>query len=95
MRPATLRLLALCALLTSTLSVAAPAHWHWWQSKLDGRLFCSQASPGSGWDKQPRAFRDMHCKRPARAAQHPEMPGVEPGQPKLSLPGISPAQHLN
>jgi hypothetical protein len=75
-------LILLFGLLASTSSIAAPATWHWWQSKLDGRLFCAQASPGPGWSKRPRAYRDLHCTQPVQLSPKAARNQFEPGQPE-------------
>lgn len=95
MRQSIRLLWALFALLTVTASFAAPADWHWWQSKLDGRLFCSQTSPGSGWEKQKRPYRDLNCKQPTRTSHLKQGAEVEPGQPDVMLPGNTPVQQLD
>ena len=55
----------LCAALLacSTLALAAPAPWHWWKSRLDGRLYCAQTSPGNGWVRADGPFDNAQCKK--------------------------------
>lgn len=55
---------ALCGLLVLG-AVAAPAHWYLWRSKLDGKTFCHQISPGEGWERVDGPFRDLRCEKPA------------------------------
>lgn len=50
--------LSLCA-------AAAPAPWYLWRSKVDGKAFCFQASPGEGWERVDGPFRDARCEKPA------------------------------
>lgn len=53
----------LTVLLLSTASLqAAPAHWYLWRSKVDGDIFCSQTSPGSGWELVRGPFRNPMCR---------------------------------
>ena len=42
-------------------SIAKPAAWYWWTSRVGDERICSQTSPGSGWYREPRPFRDGHC----------------------------------
>jgi len=44
--------------------VAAPAPWYKWRSKVNGRVFCLQNSPGEGWDRTAGPFKDSRCERP-------------------------------
>lgn len=46
-------------------AMAAPAHWYLWRSKLDGKTFCQQVSPGEGWERVGGPFRDSRCEKPA------------------------------
>lgn len=46
-------------------AVAAPAPWYLWRSKVDGKTFCFQVSPGEGWERVDGPFRDARCKKPA------------------------------
>lgn len=45
-------------------SLAAPAPWYQWRSKVDGALVCAQTSPGEGWIKVPYPYKNPHCKKP-------------------------------
>lgn len=42
-------------------ALARPAPWYWWGSSVSDARICAQTSPGSGWIKEPRPFRDSHC----------------------------------
>ncbi|WP_410498634.1 hypothetical protein [Chitinibacter sp. S2-10] len=44
---------------------AAPAPWHLWASKLDGKLVCAQTSPGEGWRLFKGPFKDANCTPPS------------------------------
>lgn len=59
------RLYALAGLMLVSSALAAPAHWHKWRSKLNGKLVCAQTSPGDGWEKDTSSgpYRDGRCKR--------------------------------
>ncbi len=46
-------------------AVAAPAPWYLWRSKIDGKSFCFQTSPGEGWERVDGPFRDARCKKRA------------------------------
>jgi len=57
-----LKLIILCLIAALPgLSLARPAPWYWWASSVGEARICAQTSPGSGWLKEPRAFRDAHC----------------------------------
>jgi hypothetical protein len=87
-------LILLFGLLASSASIAAPAAWHWWQSKLDGRLFCAQASPGPGWIKRQRAYLDLNCTRPVQLSPKASRHQFEPGQPEADSTRESRTQRL-
>lgn len=60
------------ALLSSLLALsalAAPAPWFLWESQLNGRRVCAQASPGPGWTRLTGPFRDARCLRPVQRAE--------------------------
>ncbi|MCB5187303.1 hypothetical protein LG200_04690 [Methylobacillus caricis] len=59
----TLFLCLITSLLTAMSAFSAPAKWYLWQSKLDGRLVCLQASPGPGWTKINGPFNNSDCTR--------------------------------
>jgi hypothetical protein len=42
-------------------SIAAPAAFYQWRSKIDGQVICSQTSLGPGWERAAGPFRDSHC----------------------------------
>jgi hypothetical protein len=44
---------------------AAPAPWYKWRSKVDGKEFCSQISPGEGWERLAIPYKDARCEKPA------------------------------
>jgi hypothetical protein len=44
---------------------AAPASWYLWKSRLDGKTFCLQTSPGEGWERVAGPFKDSRCEIPA------------------------------
>ncbi len=57
---------AVLALAFAVLCIApawsAPAPWHWWRSKIDGRRVCAQTSPGSGWAQDSGPFDGPGCQ---------------------------------
>ena len=55
--------LGLFLLLISGSTLAAPAAWFNWRSKLDSVLVCSQTTPGDGWEKFNGPFRDARCEK--------------------------------
>ena len=65
-----MRLLYIAACLGVALAASAasaqPAPWYQWRSNLNGRLFCAQTSPGSGWTLDSGPYRDARCERPGR-----------------------------
>lgn len=46
-------------------TVAAPAAWYQWRSKLEPVLLCAQTSPGDGWEKSSGPYLDAHCEKMA------------------------------
>lgn len=42
--------------------LAAPAPWYHWRSRIDGRLWCAQTSPGTGWERQGPPFEGPGCQ---------------------------------
>ncbi len=44
-------------------TLAAPAAWFKWRSKLDSVLVCSQTTPGDGWEKYNGPYRDARCEK--------------------------------
>jgi hypothetical protein len=45
-------------------TLAAPAPWFQWRSKLNGSLACSQTPMGPGWEKSAGPYRDARCEKP-------------------------------
>jgi hypothetical protein len=43
------------------LAVAQPAPWYLWKSKLNGKTFCGQTSPGDGWEQAGGPFKKSNC----------------------------------
>jgi hypothetical protein len=43
------------------LSLAAPAPWYKWRSKLDGKQVCSQTPLGKGWEKATGPYKNSQC----------------------------------
>jgi hypothetical protein len=43
-------------------SLAEPAYWFKWQSKLNGKMLCKQVSPGEGWQQHAGPFYDAQCR---------------------------------
>lgn len=55
-----------------THSLAAPAPWHLWQSKLTGGVICAQHSPGDGWVQLAGSFSTAGlCKQAIKAQAKP------------------------
>lgn len=46
---------------------AQPAPWYKWSSKLNGKEFCAQTSPGDGWEKVSGPYQDARCENPLKA----------------------------
>jgi len=55
--------LAMLAVAT-TMAAAGPAPWYKWQSKVNGKIFCQQTSPGEGWVKHSGPYKDARCTKP-------------------------------
>ena len=49
--------------LISGSTLAAPAAWFTWRSKLDSVLVCSQTTPGEGWEKFNGPYLDARCEK--------------------------------
>lgn len=74
---AVLRAVLCAALLAcSTPALAAPAPWHWWKSRLDGRIYCAQTSPGSGWVRIAGPFDNAQCRKHDDGKAEPAPPRV-------------------
>ena len=58
-------LISVIILFASPLS-SAPAPWYKWQSKVDGKVFCAQSSPGGGWQRLTGSYQDLRCQKPVR-----------------------------
>lgn len=56
------RYLCLGLVLLAAQSWAAMADWYRWESQADGRLVCSQHSPGDGWRRFAGPFNNAACK---------------------------------
>ena len=41
---------------------AAMAPWYRWESQVDGRLVCSQWSPGQGWKRFAGPYLNAGCR---------------------------------
>ena len=61
--------LTVVALLTAGAILAAPAPWYKWKSKLDGKVFCFQTSPGEGWERLSGPYKDARCETPGRPGE--------------------------
>ena len=55
----------LVGLLFSAGLAAQPAPWYKWKSKLNGKVICTQTSPGEGWEKDSGPYKDARCEKPA------------------------------
>lgn len=53
----------LFAFLVAGTTMAAPAAWFQWRSKLEPVLVCSQTSPGDGWQKSAGPYTDARCEK--------------------------------
>jgi hypothetical protein len=42
----------------STVATAAGAPWYWWKSKVDGKRYCLQTTPGEGWAQDGGPYKD-------------------------------------
>ena len=45
-------------------ALARPAPWFKWRSKVDARIVCAQTSPGEGWIRIARPYREARCEKP-------------------------------
>lgn len=48
----------------SAIAIAQPAPWYKWKSKLNGKITCTQTSPGDGWTKDSGPYKDARCEVP-------------------------------
>ncbi|WP_312380986.1 hypothetical protein [Pseudomonas oryzihabitans] len=53
--------ISLLGLLASQALAEPAAYWRW-RSSANGQEFCTQTSPGPGWDRVAGPFRDLHCR---------------------------------
>lgn len=62
------RRLALLLLTASAAAatLAAPARWYLYQSRLDGQKACSQTPLGEGWTQIAGPYQDAHCEKLVR-----------------------------
>lgn len=70
--------LAICLMLFSLplLSLAAPAPYYKWLSRVDGQVTCQQASPGPGWELlDGSTYRDLRCTQPIQRSEQPGVTG--------------------
>ncbi|ENO90568.1 hypothetical protein C666_00040 [Thauera linaloolentis 47Lol = DSM 12138] len=85
------------AMLLAASAGAAPAPWHVWRSKLDGREFCAQTSPGPGWEPVRGPFSDPHCSKRAQAARDTSTvappQSIDSGQSSSRSPGKTSGAH--
>ncbi|MPS97261.1 MULTISPECIES: hypothetical protein [unclassified Pseudomonas] len=55
-------LIALVAVFCLAQVQAGTAYWWRWESQADGRLVCSQWSPGDGWKKFAGPYTNGGCR---------------------------------
>lgn len=55
--------IVLFLVLMSGFTLAAPAAWFQWRSKLNSVLNCSQTSMGEGWEKVTGPYLDAKCRK--------------------------------
>ena len=60
---------AILAVVFSSSLFAAPAPWYKWKSKLNGKEFCAQTSPGEGWEESAGPFKDARCEKPGKPGE--------------------------
>jgi hypothetical protein len=48
--------------------LAQGAPYYKWRSRINGREFCLQTSPGEGWDRVAGPYKDARCTTPASVA---------------------------
>lgn len=48
-------------LIGTQLSLAQPAPWYKWRSKLNGKITCQQTSPGEGWERAGGPYKKSNC----------------------------------
>lgn len=57
-----LRAVIMAAMLLATQAGADMASWYRWESQVDGRLVCSQWSPGEGWKRFAGPYNNAGCR---------------------------------
>ncbi|VVM61032.1 hypothetical protein PS623_01257 [Pseudomonas fluorescens] len=55
-------IIASAAVLYLLQAQAGTAAWWRWESQVDGRLVCSQWSPGEGWKRFAGPFNNAGCR---------------------------------
>jgi hypothetical protein len=63
MKPGKL-LTGIAAMTLSFAVFAQPAPWYKWKSKLNGKIVCTQTSPGEGWERDSGPYKDARCEQP-------------------------------
>lgn len=58
----TLKFAGLVLMLLAVNASADMAAWYRWESQADGRLVCSQLSPGEGWKRFAGPFNNGGCR---------------------------------
>lgn len=58
----TLRFAGFTLILLAVHAGADMAAWYRWESQADGRLVCSQLSPGEGWRRFAGPFNNGACR---------------------------------
>jgi len=66
--------LAIASTLFAMAAFAAPAPWHKWRSKLDGKELCTQTYPGQGWEKVSGPYKDGRCEISGLPGEYPHRP---------------------
>lgn len=59
-------LLAAALALAAGATLARPAWWYLYQSRIDGQRACSQTPLGAGWVRIAGPFNDAHCEKLVR-----------------------------
>ena len=54
--------LAIALAMLAPPTLAAPAPWYYWRSKVDGVRLCAQTSPGHGWERDSAAYEGPGCQ---------------------------------
>ena len=42
-------------------TLARPAAWYWWASRVGDQRICAQTSPGEAWYRDSAAYKDSQC----------------------------------